>query len=54
MVKGKGRGFKREMELIEAEFDTAVLELREEIAELSKEYLQKMKSSEKVYINRYE
>ena len=50
MVKGKGKGFRREMELIQMEFDTATGELMEEIAGLGKTYMQKMKASEKVRI----
>ncbi|EHL00070.1 hypothetical protein M7I_4152 [Glarea lozoyensis 74030] len=47
LVKGKRKGFKMEMELIDGEFSTTVQELKEEIEDLSKADLQKMKSSEK-------
>jgi hypothetical protein len=50
-VKGKGKGFDMEMELINDEFNTVVGELKEEIVELSTSDLQKMKSSEKVKVS---
>jgi hypothetical protein len=53
MVKGKGKGFEREMELIDGDFDTVAEELREEIIHLAANDLQKMKSSERVSILRY-
>jgi phosphopantothenoylcysteine decarboxylase len=53
LVKGKGKGFKMEMELINGEFTNTIQELKEEIDDLSKTDLQKMKSSEKVRIKPY-
>jgi hypothetical protein len=52
LVKGKGKGFKKEMELISGEFTTVVQELKEDIEDLSAKDLQKMKSSEKVCVVR--
>ncbi|CAG8952230.1 hypothetical protein HYFRA_00000970 [Hymenoscyphus fraxineus] len=47
LVKGKHRGFKKEMDLLDLEFKARVEELEEEVSGISVEYQKKLKTAEK-------
>jgi len=47
-ARGEERGWKREMELLEVEYETRTQELDEEVGNIKVEFLQAMKASEKV------
>lgn len=51
LVKGKQKGYKKEMELLDLELKTRVEELEEEVSGIPVEYLKKLKKSEKVWWN---